>query len=224
MIYANLINPDTVSYRVETRGGVKLIFGSLPIDDFEALIKTLPSDSLLDPDVARICDANFAMGSQTDLARLRESETPAAIQRARIRYADADERISDLGDEGIRWLAVGYRGASSESLFTLLTGWPLVDDDELSLPRDPSDFTRCRLLIEEVPTLARRLPCVVLAQTGIRAGLSEIINRCDELCELQDSESPLWRDGIGRASALYARLQTIGKEVTSQRRTSIFPD
>ncbi len=116
MIYANLINPDTVSYRVETRGGVKLIFGSLPIDDFEALIKTLPRDSLLDPDVARICDANFAMGSQTDLARLRESETPAAIQRARIRYADVHTDRPVHGGQAARTYRAANAKATTQTL------------------------------------------------------------------------------------------------------------
>ncbi|TAL65817.1 MAG: hypothetical protein EPN79_11745 [Burkholderiaceae bacterium] len=210
-------------YRVVNRNGCKLIYGAISIDDFNALAKSksLPPGAILSHDLARACGANIAMGSKSDVNALIQLETPAAIVTARYKYFGfgRDLREEDLGVEAVRWLAVGQIGQSSLALFAMLSGWrrPFDEDLKIVLPCDPSDFGRCRLLIEEVPVMATRLKGLADDPRAMQSGWSILIGEWDDLCALHDAEAPNWRSDDGRAPKLYKRLQLLAHPKDDER-------
>lgn len=113
--------------------------------------------------------------------------------------------IRNLSDAEIRWLANGKRGTSSETLFTVLTGVKCLEASEMSHPLDPSDFMRCRLLLEACPELRACLDDVHEVSPEWRGP----VLHWAELEVLVDSEIPLWRSSQGDAPRTYDRMRAI---------------
>lgn len=141
--------PQVHSYRVEHRSGCVLIFGELLIPDLVALTGSRGSEEVMSPDVARMAGANIAFGPKGALDKLRESLADAALQHEMRAHPELD---ADL----VRWLAIGQRGRSSDAIVNHLTGALGGEDaeDRFAFPHDPDDLRRCRLLLEQVPSLA----------------------------------------------------------------------
>lgn len=93
------------------------------------------------------------------------------------------------------WLRHGERGLSSEAIFSHLTGLTLSRWGAALTPADPDDLRRCRLLLEQVPTLRAELHR--MAETG--TCWARLVPRWDEVCALMDEEAPDWRGGHGSA-------------------------
>lgn len=113
--------------------------------------------------------------------------------------------MNNLSPNAIMWLASGRRGLSSETLFTFCTGVDATGDWGHNHPHDPSDFGRCRRLLEQCPELVSCLPRVCAAGPEWAA----LVPRWDELCALMDEEAPEWRSGKGSAPKTYALMKEI---------------
>jgi hypothetical protein len=138
------------TYTVTERNGCRLISGALPADAFLALSQGMPKNAVMDPHAARLLGVTFAMGSPASLKAL--TAAPDVVAAARQR---AELLGPHLSAPAMEWLALGFHGISSMTMFQRLTGVHLTDCE--SHPSDPGALGRCRLLLEQVPDLRPRL-------------------------------------------------------------------
>lgn len=185
-----------VAYTVEHRGNCVLITGGVPAGAFHALTMLAPKKSVLDPDVARIYGANFAFGLRADLEVLRQAGSAAAEQRER-------QANPGLSEDAVRWLARGERGASSNTIFAHLTCIDALAGDRKDHPYDPDDFRRCRLLLEQVPSLVP----LFHRMASVSTEWSNLVEQWPAICDTMDTESPEWRKRRGAASNTYDLIQ-----------------
>jgi len=101
------------------------------------------------------------------------------------------------------WLLFGEHGASSEAIFTKLTGMPFNN----SHPSDPSDFRRCMLLLKQVPELKSHLN----EMAKVSPAWDALVEHWDEIASLLKKEVPDWaeRYASGRASETYKLMLKI---------------
>jgi hypothetical protein len=174
---------ERIAYTVEHRHGCVLITGPVPANAITALASLVPAKSVMDPDVARMFGATFAMGMASDLTALRAEREPDARRRERTRN-------NGLSEAATNWLASGERGSSSEAIFANLTGVNCGGVARKDHPYDVSDFRRCRLLLEQVPEL--KLNFDDMAKVSIE--WAALVATWDVLCDTMDTEAPGWRD------------------------------
>jgi hypothetical protein len=112
-----------------------------------------------------------------------------------------------ISENAIRWLANGERCASSETIFTHLTGIDALNDWHKDHPYDPAVLRRCRLLLEQCPELMIEFP----RMAQVSAVWRKLVHHWAELCGLMDEEIPEWRKPPHGSSAprLYARMKEI---------------
>ncbi len=191
-----------VSYRVERRDGCVLVFGALPVSDLSALTKTVGRGAVLDTNLARLAGASLAFGSRPNVEALKASLAPSVAAGVKARYADLDPAAAE-------WLATGEHGTSSATLFYRLTGVrPNIlhdDDDAVSHPRDPDDLRRCRLLLEQVPSLQAHLG----EMRVVSPIWATLVDAWGDLCATMDMECPQWRGGRGAARETYSKMAAL---------------
>jgi hypothetical protein len=185
---------ERTAYTVEHRGNCVLIDGHVPASAFITLAKLAPRDAVLDTDAARMLGVTFAFGPKAELDKLKE-------QAAASQIAHTNQAHPHLSKNAIRWLATGQRGVSSETMFSVLTGHRLRDD--FSVPWDPADFARCRLLLENVPELEPDLH----KMAGVSPEWANLVRDWTKICVTMDWESPGWREGKGSAPATYQLIK-----------------
>lgn len=191
---------ERIAYTIEHRGDCVLIDGPVPMSKFEYLTKLAPPGSVLDSDTARVLGVTFAMGPAEDLQALREAGADAAYRRERASRPG-------LSDAAVRWLASGERGLSSNAMFTRLTGIDATDGreaDRVAHPRDPADFRRCRLLLEQAPELGENL----VKMRSLSDAWRGLIDDWTNICATMDWEAPDWRSP-DRSSSAPATYQLI---------------
>jgi len=194
---------------VEPGTTVVLGFGPQEMDWLSKVSKVCGRDAVMNPDVARMAGATFAVGPREALDKLRQRLVAGAI---------AQEKVTrpGLSQDAQRWLATGERGMSSEAMFEHLTGvkctrdgsWPKASTAH---PYDPDDFRRCRLLLEQVPELASNLVKLRSLSDAWRG----LVDSWTEICDAMDWETPDWRNpkGGSRAPMTYQLIKkAIGKE------------
>lgn len=130
----------------KVEGIVVLGFGPQDMDFFSKCLKIAGKQAAIDPDVARMAGANFAVGPQDALQALRARLEAGSLEQQKL-------QTPNLSGEAIEWLANGSRGISSNTIFTVLTGVDALDGHHGSHPHDPDDLDRCLRLLEAVPEL-----------------------------------------------------------------------
>lgn len=189
------------------REGCRIVYGPMPLTEFLALLRQASDHEVLHAGTARVLGATAVIGLPAALARLRRRETPLAVERMRAQLGRAALR---LDPDAVRWLAAGEHGPASLALFVLLTGVRprhYRGSMRADLPRDANAFRRCRLLVEEVPSLRQALG--VLAQRVYEPGVAEwaaIAEAWDDICAHMDHEAPDWRRGHVEAPGVAAML------------------
>lgn len=178
---------------------VVLGFGPQSADFFSQATELCGNDAVIDPDVARMAGATFAIGKKEHLAVLRKRLEAGALQ------AEKAEHDGKLSDNAIRWLANGERGVSSNTIFTHLTGIDALYGWDPSHPHDPDDLYRCRLLLQQVPELRARLHEMATCSPV----WARLVAHWDELCELMDAEAPDWPKRGSRAPKTYRRMREL---------------
>jgi hypothetical protein len=185
-------NPD----RRSPQGVVVLGYGPQPMDWLSKAAKLCGKTAIVDPDVARMAGANLAAGDPDALQALRKLLEAGAMEAAQAANPG-------MTPAAVKWLAHGERGVSSNTIFTYLTGVDACNGD-MGHPHDPSDFRRCRLLLEQVPELQPLLPGM---KTASRAW-SSLVAKWDDICNSMDTEMPYWRDARGgTAPQTYALIR-----------------
>ncbi|MDR6534492.1 hypothetical protein [Variovorax soli] len=194
------------NYRILQREGCTIVYGHMPLGSWLRLLRQASDLHVLHADVARMLGATAVLGPPEGLARLREQEAAAATGRVRAQLGRAARR---LDAQAVRWLAAGEQGLSSLALFTLLTGVrpPHYGGAALDLPGNAQQFRRCRLLVEQVPSLQP-----ALRQLARRVADPELVSWAalaetwKDLCAQMDHEWPAWRTQPGRAPGVNAML------------------
>lgn len=191
--------PQVIEYTVREENGCTFIFGeSLPSHVFTALRGgESAKGKIMSPHLARLACALFAWGTPQDVAAAIEKYTPIALARTK-EYITPEMRA--MGDEAIRWLAIGQHGMSSCSIFWKTTGFKpalilLVEDPRGRYPADPDDLGRCRLLLEQVPYVRDRFQ--IMEHFG--PIWEAFVEHWDALCATMDEEAPEWREDKGSA-------------------------
>ena len=134
-----------------------------------------------------------------------------------------------LPPEAVRWLANGARGVSSDTLFSIIYGVEALPGSLLrSAPSDPSDFRRCRLMVDGIPGARERLMGIVdvRAHGHLRAQILSIVNNWDALCGLMDSETPEWRNPPPgtQSPKLYRVMHEMADDEVRAKRNSLSED
>lgn len=187
------------SYRMTDRDGCRVIEGQVPMAALLDVMKGMPESAVVDLHAARLLGATMVLGERSALDALCQAED--VLERA---FERARAIGRGLSEDAVKWLAVGQQGLSSQTLFQRLTGVKLTNTE--AHPADPSDFGRCRLLMEQVPWLRNRLG----EAREISATWAKVVDHWDELSEQMDSEAPRWREGIGSAPATNRRMKALG--------------
>jgi hypothetical protein len=179
--------------------------------------------------------ASFVFGSPADMAKIKKVYEEKALKKVttlkagdvgaplvgvltglRARAAGVLGDVSKLEDAAKEWLATGEQGRSSSFIFWKVTGVaPECLDNRLDAtyyPFDPDDFRRCRLLLEEVPSVAAEFRAVM----GKDAGpiWEKLVAEWDTLCATMDEEAPNWHTKGGRAHKTYSLMKVIIDEAT----------
>lgn len=177
---------ERIAYTVEHRGNCVLITGAVPARAMVTLTKLVSGDAVMSQDVARMYGATFAFGPKEELQELRKFG--AAIAEIRERAAHPG-----LSAAAIKWLAHGERGVSSNAIFSHLTGVDATGMSGFDVPWDPSDFRRCRLLLEQVPEIADRIG----EMRSVSPAWAGIVDHWSDICRAMDEEAPYWREPVG---------------------------
>jgi hypothetical protein len=199
-------SPPYRSYTVTERGNCVLVFGAVPPQVFQAIAKPFPKGAVLDPHVARLAKANFAMGLREDLEALRIELEPAA--RRRIEDWPLAQELSPAARE---WLAVGHQGQSACVAFYALTGvrpsgmsyWP---ESESQHPVDPGDLGRFLALLEAVPEFADRIDRL----RDLSPHWNILVEHLAELRDLLRTETASHRRENGGSGETGRRMRDLG--------------
>lgn len=110
-----------------------------------------------------------------------------------------------LTEQAIHWLAHGDRGASSETLFTHITGIDALRGSAPTHPTDAIAYGRCRKLLEECPELNAGLHLM----RAVSPSWKTLVENWDLLNNCLDAEAPNWRNHRGTAPNTFARIRLL---------------
>ena len=179
------------SYTVTRRGGCVLVTGSVPAGDLIALMGLAGKGATLSPNLARLTNSTFAWGSAAAIAALTTSvlnETPASTDPLK------------------EWIRSGEHGLSSLAILNHLVPGAMPHlEPTRDYPRDPSDFARCRKLLDAVPELVPLLPNMAEV-SSVWAGL---VGNWQFLCGYMDEENPHWRETSHLCAKTYCQMRAI---------------
>lgn len=167
-----------------TEGVVVLGFGPRPMDFFKHVTKVCGKDAVVDPQVATMAGANLAAGAPAALDALR-----ARLQAGAIEHSKQQTNGLGLPPGAAEWLGAGERGMSSNTMFTVMTGFVACKDDRWSDPSDPDDFRRCELLLDAVPDLRGRMEMM----RAVSPEWARLVDRWADIVRTFDEECPGWR-------------------------------
>lgn len=119
-----------------------------------------------------------------------------------------------LSANAVQWLATGERGTSSETIFTVLTGLQLLDDDEMSHPLDGCDFRRCCLLFDSCPELAARFDNM----RPVAPEWNALVSAWYSIFAVMNSENPHWRDRAGLLARTDQRIAAVLRALSTKSR------
>lgn len=180
------MNPTT---NPPVEGIVILHFGPAPMDFLSKAAKLAGRDAVVDPQAAQMAGAVIAAGPREALDALKARLTAGSIE-----HAKGQTRGLGLPAGAAEWLGAGERGISSNTMFTVLTGVDAMSGYwRQDHPYDPSDFRRCRLLLEAVPALAPLLPNMRNASPQWAA----LVDAWEDICRAMNEEAPNWRGAHG---------------------------
>lgn len=112
-------------------------------------------------------------------------------------YGDAPPLTSPVAARAAWWHSRGAVGLSSETIYRALTG---VAQYSPSVPHDPSDFWRCKQLLDLIPEWRSQLDRVAAEVPAF----SPFVERWDEMEKLYEEEAP-----TGRCLKLYKLMQQL---------------
>lgn len=111
----------------------------------------------------------------------------------------------EISENLVRWLANGDRGVSSNTIVTHMTGINCLGVLDGAPPQDPSDFIRCRKLIDSVPEIKDEFH----RMSSCSPAWGRLVDQWNELCDMLDSECPNRKNGEGWSRKTYRRMQEL---------------
>jgi hypothetical protein len=183
-------------YRVVTRDGCTLVFGSIPVDHLVNITKLAGDGQVMHTTLSQIAGATIAYGPADRCDALAEK-----LRAERLR---ANPQVDNLG----RWLMVGERGMSSEAIVMNLRPGLAVGRrrDKLAHPHDPDDLKRCLMLLEDVPELVPDFP----RMREVSPVWAALVDHWDELrATFLQEGGATWRKGPWSAPKTYARMREL---------------
>ena len=67
-----------------------------------------------------------------------------------------DENATEMQNRN-KWIECGEHGVSSKTIYSVLSGVPIMSPNRYCHPLDPDDFRRCYLLLQFVPSWRQRI-------------------------------------------------------------------
>lgn len=177
-------------------GIVILAFEPQPVDFFTKAAKLCGKNAVLNPDVARMAGANFAIGLPEHLEHLRKKLEAQAI---------ADQPSAGLPEGAAKWLATGSRGVSSNTMFQTLIGFNALKGSHGSHPHDPDDLDRCLKLLEAVPSLKPRIG----EMASVSKQWAALVSRWDEIVESHINEVGIGWTKADQATKTYKLMKEV---------------
>lgn len=112
-----------------------------------------------------------------------------------------------LPENAVRWLYGGEKGNSSKVMFSAITGLP-TGGTTPKTPKDPDDFKRCMLLIDEVPEFESELHKVA----ALSPVWKNIVDNWVLLCIMMDATLDEWETGnkTGATKKQYDFMKSLG--------------
>ena len=166
------------SFDVETTPeGVTILRGNIPLHVWGRLFRFESKDFVLDVNAAKLAKATIVFGLPNALKTYKE-------RVAKSNLAEIKSTYHGLPQGAEQWLAFGKRGISCETIFSHLTGIPILEKSEYCHPHDAEDFLRCRMLLNAVPSLFPLLP--KMAEVSIV--WERLVNNWVEICKTMNKE------------------------------------
>lgn len=162
--------------RTETRKGVLLTFGDLPIMKMAEVVKMAPKGAVLAPGIASALGASLAAGLPADVEAL--------TKEIRQDLEKEPPHIPGLTPAVAAWLMGPDTGLSSMAILSKITG--VKTRDPKAAPRDASDFGRCLGLLEVAPEYRDHMNEVAT----ISPEWAAIVERWAEIETLYRSDAP----------------------------------
>lgn len=182
----------------EDSGIIILGYGPQGTDFFAKAAKLCGSDAIVDPDLARMAGANFAVGNKNVFSKLQSLLEAGALEAVKVKNPG-------LSIAAQKWLASGERGISSNAMFTHITGVDASGTWGFDPPCDPDDFRRCRLLLEQVPELVENLGFM----RSVSPTWACLVDDWEIICTTMDEETPNWRNPNGSGQFANATYKLI---------------
>lgn len=158
------------------------------MSELGVLLRKAPRGSALDTVLATRLGALYVFGLPGDLKKLdalASSDEMVALLGMAVNYGISPELLG--------WIERGERGTSSNTIFSVITGFPLIPKLHYSTPCDADDFRRCRLLCETSTEMVSKLHLMNKISPAWNRLVSEWVN----IYRLMDEETPQWRYGKG---------------------------
>lgn len=210
-----------MSYRVETPEDCTVVYGSVPISVMAAILNGAGEDAVTSNELQNILGATIVVGTPANLARLKAiSDKPKIPTQYREK----------VGEGACSWVESGRVGLSSNFMLYTFTGFNALawlkhraafDAPTIAHPHDPSDLSRCRLLLEAEPRFLERIGELAEASPAWES----LAANWNQICTLMDEEAPDWRspDCKSKASKTYALMRelisTRNAELSRERST-----
>jgi len=150
---------------------------------------------------------DFGLPARVDVIAFQSRSFEKIHRSCKKREDNALTKPASLAE----WYRSAHCGISSATIAHVLGGGPLLDPFRADAPYDPSDFERCRRVVDIFPGWRERLG-EVADRYPIWRG---IVDAWDELVALLDEERP-----SGRAPKLYARIKQLRADAEEPRRTA----
>lgn len=172
-------NSYTITTTIEN---VKLVFGSIPVKDMYSIIASCPEGSVASITAAKMADASFAFGLESDCLKFQERIYPERLIKTQTLYPN-------LSTQAQHWIASSKGGLSSFAIFFKATGISLSNGNNNSYPCDSADFKRCRILLETVP----ETKCTLKEMASVSKVWANLVKHWFVVCNSMDNENTNWR-------------------------------
>lgn len=111
-----------------------------------------------------------------------------------------DEAVTEVVNMR-KWMSEGEHGISAKTMYSVLSGNPILSPNRYGFPHDPDDFRRCYLLLKFVPSWRNRIP-EMASVSPIWAALAK---NWDKLTEMLEAGMK-----TGKAPEMYDFMKTLG--------------
>lgn len=124
-------------YTIKRLCDCRIVYGSVPIDDFPMLAHGYSESAMMSFDIADMIGATVVVGEPDDLNELRKLDLPVSSKRHSDYLAAFERGLFDVA----AWLRTGNRGSASNAMCKHFFSIPSYAGK--THPEDPGSFERC---------------------------------------------------------------------------------